>query len=232
MEEKKKRRLLVFDFDGTFFENFFEIDRKIISEVFKNKLVFFVDNVARKVNNLGIVKNTTRVFKLRIFTYSILSFKSYFKVKDEYKRLYIDEARKAVRNLQKFFNTKYPSKFYHHSLVNGHEDTVNKIEYIIISNNEFSASINSECQILVGHSKLKLLKEIKDIFNNYEICMIGDSILDDIIPAKLLGIDYIHVARNAVKEKNTFFKKKKAKVSSVDHAIKEFLRDEKKRDIF
>lgn len=228
MEENKKKRLLVFDFDGTFFENFFEIDRKIINEVFKNKLVLFVDNVARKVNSLGIVKNTTRVFKLRILTYAILSFKSYFKVKEAYRKMYVKEATNAVLKLQADLDAKYPNKFYHKAFQNERENGSDekKIGYIIISNNEFSSSIKAEYQILVEHSKLNLLKEIKTKFNDYDICMIGDSILDDIIPAKILGISFIHITKNVSKEKMTFFERKKAIVNSLDHAIKEFLRDD------
>ena len=71
-----------------------------------------------------------------------------------------------------------------------------------------------------------MIKEIKTKFNDYDICMIGDSILDDIIPAKILGISFIHITKNVSKEKMTFFERKKAIVNSLDHAIKEFLRDD------
>ena len=54
--------------------------------------------------------------------------------------------------------------------------------------------------------------------------MMHYSILDDIIPAKILGISFIHIAKNVSKEKMTFFERKKAIVNSLDHAIKEFLR--------
>lgn len=225
VSNKKRKRLLVVDFDGTFFEDFFEIDREIIKEIFQSKIVLLIDMIARKINELGIVKNTTRVFKLRLFVYSIFSLKNYFKTKEEYRKCYVSAANNAIVEVQKKLSTLYPDVFYHKSFENDEEEnlTSEKVGYIILSNNEFSSSIKAEYQILVDNNKSKILKNIKEKFKDFDICMIGDSILDDIIPAKFLNLGYIYIKRNTKKEKNTFSVNKKAKVNTLERAVEIFL---------
>lgn len=225
---KKRKRLLVVDFDGTFFEDFFEVDRKIIKEVFQSKIVLFIDNIARKINDLGVVKNTTRIFKLRLFVYSCLSLKNYFKAKEEYKKRYVNAANNAIVEVQKKLSILYPNVFYHKSFEENGKKGKNdedKIGYIILSNNDFSSSIKAEYQILVDHNKSRLLINIKEKFKDYDICMVGDSMLDDIIPAKVLKLGYIYIKRNATKEKNTFLVNKKAKVTTLENAVKVYLNE-------
>ena len=52
------KRIVVMDLDGTIFDDFFEVDRKIIEQIFNfNKFVLVIDSVARSINNLGFIKS-------------------------------------------------------------------------------------------------------------------------------------------------------------------------------
>ena len=52
------RSIILFDLDGTLFENFFEEDREIITRIFNgNKLVLLVDYIARSINDYENERN-------------------------------------------------------------------------------------------------------------------------------------------------------------------------------
>ena len=172
------KRFIIMDLDGTLFDDFFEADRKIITQIFSsNNFVLFIDTVARIINNLGFIKNTTSILKLRLFVYSFLSLKSYKKVILEYKKSYSKCAYEALK------------RNYHYI------EELKKLKYtvLIFSNNRYSKPISSVYKVFIVKNKPKKIKELYNYYKEQVSFVVGDNYFDEILPARKLSIPNIFI---------------------------------------
>lgn len=178
---------IVFDLDGTIFEDFLKRDEFHIRRIFEeNKLVLFIDTIARFINSFDILKNNTFLLKVRLKLYSILSLKNHSEVLEAYKSWYKEELKWAI--ISQIPKLKY----------------VRRYKIIVLSNNLFSNDVVigpeylTECNFCFITSKGKF-KSLKDLKKDYNIkFMVGNNFLDDIFPANILGIKTIYFGKNTI----------------------------------
>ena len=92
-----KKSAVVFDLDGTIFEEFLDRDKFFIDKIFKNNyIVFLIDRLARKVNSFDIIKNSMAFLKLRLAIYSLFSNKKYSEIINQYEKWYRSEVKEAI----------------------------------------------------------------------------------------------------------------------------------------
>lgn len=176
--QNKRRKILVFDFDGTI-SNFKEIDAKIIFELFnKSSLVKFLDRILWWVNEKDIIRNSMLLFKLRILIYSFISATNFSYNLCEYKRRYFFYSCSSLRNVIDLL------------------DEISKTnKVIVLSNNSFTRGIT--CKNLKVKYTSSKKKYIKELAKHRDIpYMIGNNLSDDILVAKFLKIKSIYVGKS------------------------------------
>ena len=176
--QNKRRKILVFDFDGTI-SNFKEIDSKIIFELFSDSsLVKFLDKILWWVNEKDIIRNSMLLLKLRILVYSFISATNFYYNLCEYKRRYFFYSCSSLRNVIDLL-----------------EEISKTTKVIVLSNNSFTRGIACR-NIRVKYTSSKK-KYIKELSKHRDIpYMIGNNLSDDILVAKFLKIKSIYVGKS------------------------------------
>ena len=176
--QNKRRKILVFDFDGTI-SNFKEIDSKIIFELFSDSsLVKFLDKILWWVNEKDIIRNSMLLLKLRILVYSFISATKFSYNLREYKRRYFFYSCSSLRNVIDLL-----------------EEISKTTKVIVLSNNSFTRGI--ACRNLRVKYTSSKKKYIKELAKHRDIpYMIGNNLLDDILVARLLKIKSIYIGRS------------------------------------
>lgn len=173
-----KIKSLIFDFDGTV--SYFEAnDHIIVDTIFgKNKIVHFIDKMLWNINRLDVIKNSMTMLKIRIWFYSLFSGKSYKQNLATYRQEY-------------FFLGLYDLRRITEKLL----ELSKEYKVFILSNNEYSLSIeNKGIKICNVKSKFDFIKKI---IRRYKICfVVGNNLVDDILPAKKLNIDSVYIGRS------------------------------------
>ena len=186
------KRIVVMDLDGTIFDDFFEVDRKIIEQIFNfNKFVLVIASGARSINNLGFIKNTTNMLKLRLFIYNLFIKKRFRQVLSEYKTNYIRFVYEALNRNSCHIDMLEKEKF----------------DIVILSNNKYSATLSTKYNIITVKSKISKLRELSKRYGDKLIFVVGDNYFDDIFPARKLKIANIYLTCKHVSE----FKKNRAR---------------------
>ena len=58
----KEKKIILFDLDGTVFEDFLKADKEYIEKTFKKKyLVLLIDKIARVINSFDILSNNMKM---------------------------------------------------------------------------------------------------------------------------------------------------------------------------
>ena len=155
-----KKNLIISDFDMTLF-NFKEVDNRIIKEIFgKYRFVLLIDKFLWKINSLGIVGNSMKGLKVRLFIYSLLTlFTRYIKYNDVFIKYEIMYKKLAMK--------KYKRKIW----------LIKKIqrkgyEFVILTNNKFASELGIP-YITYSENKRKFLNKSKPEF------LFGDNFWDD-----------------------------------------------------
>lgn len=191
--------LVILDFDGTLFDDFFMRDKEIIAKVFEgNKFVLFIDLLARKINDLGIVKNNNFLLRFRIFIYSLFIKKSFKRSLVEYRRLYRYYAKKSInKNIAML-------------------DKLNAEGYkiIILSNNMYTNRLDMKYELITNINKYIELEELYNEHGNSIKYIIGDNFLDDINNGYKFNIKTIYMG-------NGLFVKRSKKIFRKANTIKE-----------
>ena len=178
-EVLRKVPVIVFDLDGTV-TDFRKIDNKIIrNHIFKNhKLTLALDKIAWKINEQDIIKNTTLMLKFRLLLYSLISGSNFKAVFEEYKVMYTELTMKEILKRLPYFKS-LEEKGYH---------------VIIISNNKITDRILiKSVEIYSTRSKILALENLQE--SCFIRLMVGNNLLDDIIPSYFHGIDYRYVGK-------------------------------------
>jgi len=182
------KQSIVIDIDGTLYEKFERNDKNIISRLFKNNhLVKLLDKLLWNINSLDIISNSMFILKLRLFIYSILSFKSFKKTEREYRRRYqlllgldLENKRKILKKI----NEKY--------------------EIILVSNNLYAINVLCKFQdynIIYSSNVCSRRTQIKEI-NAFESIayVIGNNYKDDISLAKSIDALSIYLGDSVFKK--------------------------------
>lgn len=179
-----KKSVLVFDLDGTIFEEFLERDKVHIKRIFNNnKAVLFIDSIARFINSFDIIKNSMIFLRLRLAVYSLFVSKTYSHIMAEYEKWYKEEVLVSI--ISQIEELMYLSEY----------------EIIILSNNLFSKGIEFSkdkirCRIslITSSDKYKSLKKIQK--ERHIKFMIGNNFSDDILPSMILNISNIYLGKS------------------------------------
>ncbi len=199
-------KVVVLDFDGTLFDDFFIQDRKIINEVFNgSKIVLFIDLIARKFNALGIIKNNNLLLRLRLFVYALFAGKSFKHSLMEYRRLYRFYAKKAIKRNSDLL-AKLKSKGY---------------KIIILSNNVYTSELEIDYELIVNTNKYVEFEELFNEYGNGMKCVIGDNFFDDICNAAKFGIKTIYIGKSPLVRKSS---KISYRVNNLEEAINSVLK--------
>lgn len=193
--------LVILDFDGTLFDDFFVRDKEIIAKVFEgNKFVVFIDLLARKINDLGIVKNNNFLLRFRIFIYSLFVKKSFKRSLVEYRRLYRYYAKKSI-NKNIAMLDKLNDKGY---------------KIIILSNNMYTNRIDMKYELITNINKYIEFEELYNEYGNSIKYIIGDNFLDDVNNGYKFNIKTIYMGKGFwVKKSKKIFRK----VNTIKEAI-------------
>ncbi len=193
--------LVILDFDGTLFDDFFMRDKEIIAKVFEgNKFVMFIDLLARKINDLGIVKNNNFLLRFRIFIYSLFVKKSFKRSLVEYRRLYRYYAKKSI-NKNIYMLDKLNAEGY---------------KVIILSNNMYTNRIDMKYELITNINKYIELEELYNEHGNSIRYIIGDNFLDDVNNGYKFNIKTIYMGKGfLVKRSKKIFRK----VTTIKEAI-------------
>ncbi len=179
----KEKKIILFDLDGTVFEDFLKADKEYIEKTFKKKyLVLLIDKIARVINSFDILSNNMKMLKLRLLIYSLFSFKKYNKVLEDYENWYIDIASSYLKNKTRISISRLKDMGFN---------------IIIISNNSFASkiSLNDICLVTPKSKKSYIKTLFSDISNN--ICyFVGNNYIDDICTAKKCNVKSIYVGKS------------------------------------
>ena len=173
-----EKQVIIMDLDGTLFDDFFEADRDIIEDLFnKNSFVLFVDFMARIINSIGFIKNTTRMLKLRLLVYSILSNKNYNRILLNYRKAYVNKACEALK------------RNYHYV------KELNNLNYevLILSNNRYSASLSILYKVETVKNKPEKIKQLYEKYGKNLRFVVGDNYFDEILPSRRMVIPNIYI---------------------------------------
>lgn len=144
------------------------------------------------------MKNTTIMLKLRLFVYSIIACLKFSDVLAEYEKLYTKYTAKEILKHVSYFN----------------ELKKNGYHIIILSNNKIvDKLLIRSVEIYSVESKMKALKKLQE--NCFVRYMIGNNLIDDIIPAYMLGIKYKYVGKKLKFIKNRAESIEKIKIKKI-----------------
>lgn len=182
-----KKRTILFDIDGTIYDDFAKDDHMIITKLFgKNFVIMLIDKLLWLINSLGIITNTMRILRLRLAVYAMLSFKSVKKINNEYKYRY--------QNLLKV------SLFKKETLI---ESILKGYNVILVTNNLFAVdvvkSMNKFNIIYAKNLKNRRRQIIKNHLLEKIYYVVGDNYTDDIYFAKKIGVKSIYVGNSILK---------------------------------
>lgn len=180
----KNRGIVFVDIDGTI-NNFNFVDHHIIKEIFGNhRLVMFFDKILWHINEFDFISNSMRIFKLRLFIYSIMSFTCYKSKMIEYESLY---HKYTFGDVDKNYNL--------------HLSRLECIGYkvILITHSEFTKTFNGIFKIIIPKNKPKYLKGFYK--KNNVSFFIGNNYTDDLRTPIKLGISTIYIGKSKLVRK-------------------------------
>lgn len=175
------RKTIIFDFDGTL-TDFRKIDNQIIGDIFKgHAIILLIDRFLWCVNGLGLFGNSMFGLKIRLYLYSLFSFKTtkrYIHVLVKYEEMYI----KLSSSLQD-------------SVIKSLRRTKEKYDIIVISNNFFAKKIIIDgIKVEYAYKKRKLFRIKRE--KNDVAYIVGDNLFDDYRNSK--GIPFIYVGNSVI----------------------------------
>lgn len=201
----KKRGIVFVDIDGTI-NNFNFVDHNIIEEIFGNhRLVMFFDKILWNINELDYISNSMRIFKLRLFVYSVMSFTSFKGKMNEYENLYHKYTFEDVDKNYKLHLSRLEELGY---------------EVILITHSEFTKTFKGIFPIIIPKNKSKFIKSFYKK-NNISF-IIGNNYTDDLKTPIKLGISTIYIGKSKLVKK-LILKKAKSFLDielTVDYIIK------------
>lgn len=205
-----KRNIIFVDIDGTINE-FNMVDNNIIKEIFGNhRLVMFCDRLLWKINELDLISNSMRIFKLRIFLYSLLSFTSYNKKMLEYEKKYIKYTFEEVRKNYNLHLMKLKRLGY---------------EIRLVTHSEFTKYFKKDYPISILKNKPKYIERIHK--KNGISYMIGNNYTDDLkVPLKF-GIKTIYIGKSKLVKR--IIKDKAKSFLSIELAVNDIINESRKK---
>lgn len=188
------------DIDGTI-NAFKTVDCRIIVELFgHHRQVLFCDRILWKINDLDLISNSMRIFKLRILIYSILSFSSFLENMKSYERLYHAYTIKEVEENYRLHLKRLEELGY---------------QVLLVTHSEFASIFHTKFSIEIPKKKPKFIKEsYKKEKVSY---MIGNNYCDDLkLPVKL-GIKTIYIGKSRLVKH--FIQKKAVVMENIADAV-------------
>ncbi len=180
------KKSIIIDIDGTLYDKFPHDDRRIIAGIFKsNVLVKVLDKFLWTVNSLDFITNSMGMLNLRLKIYSMLSFKNFSNVKDEYRIRYQNLLSLDMQSKVKILREV-------------------SLEYniILVTNNAHAVRVLSEnlkYDVIYAPNINSRRKQIKERFTSQSICfLIGNNYTDDIFISKILGVSSIYVGKSII----------------------------------
>lgn len=201
----RKRGIVFVDIDGTI-NNFNFVDHHIIKEIFGNhKLVMLFDKILWHINEFDYISNSMRIFKLRLFVYSVMSFTFFKKKMKEYEDLYHKYTFGDVDKNYKLHLSRLENVGY---------------KVILITHSEFTKTFKGIFPIIIPKNKPRFIKSFYK--KNNVSFFIGNNYTDDLKTPIKLGISAVYIGKSKLVEK-LILKKAKSFLdikTAVDYIIK------------
>lgn len=182
------KRSVIIDIDGTLYDDFSQDDRRIISKIFEdNAFVKLLDKFLWAINSLDFFTNSMGMLNLRLWIYSILSFKNFDKIKLEYGVRYQNLLRlnlQRKKNILKEINKRY--------------------NIVLVTNNMYATRILCEklnYDVIYAPNVKSRRKQIKEKNYYQSISYIfGNNYTDDVFMAKKMNVTSIYVGNSIIKK--------------------------------